>query len=154
MTTPEFMSVVVSRQTAEMIAFMEEKVAPYPFDEYGVVLLTSDSTWALETQTLSIFGARGAGEDTIFHELAHQWFGDNLTPAQWQDTWLNEGFAPPTTARGRSARAAKVYFESVMRSHYNTMAGARLGLRMRARWTSSLADWCILRGASRCMPCG
>jgi aminopeptidase N len=27
------------------------------------------------------------------HELAHQWFGDKITCASWQDVWLNEGFA-------------------------------------------------------------
>ena len=32
-------------------------------------------------------------ESTISHELAHQWFGDLITCANWPNLWLNEGFA-------------------------------------------------------------
>lgn len=48
--------------------------------------------YALETQNRPTFDGT-PDTATIVHELAHQWYGDSVTPRDWQDIWLNEGFA-------------------------------------------------------------
>lgn len=89
-------------QTDEMIAYFETVFGPYPFEVYGVVVVNINLSFALETQTLSMFGRdivveqtgrRTGNQGIIAHELTHQWFGNSVSPATWRDIWLNEGFA-------------------------------------------------------------
>ena len=40
-----------------------------------------------------IFGQPRQASALLVHELAHQWFGDWVSPDSWRETWLNEGFA-------------------------------------------------------------
>ena len=81
----------------EMVDFFSSIFGPYPFEAYGAVVMDTDTGTALETQTLSIFGTNNLGraslEETIAHEAAHQWLGNDVAVADWSDIWLNEGFA-------------------------------------------------------------
>lgn len=86
----------IAEETGGQLAWLEKTLGVrYPFDTYGVQIVRDGYSDALENQTLSLFGPswfdRPTYSTTMIHELTHQWFGDSVTPATWQDAWLNEG---------------------------------------------------------------
>lgn len=85
----------LGRQVA-MIDFFESKFGAYPFVAYGSIVDNDSIAYALETQTRPVYSTQ-ASEGTVAHELAHQWFGNAVSPERWQDIWLNEGWATYAT---------------------------------------------------------
>ncbi|MBZ3907959.1 M1 family metallopeptidase [Streptomyces griseiscabiei] len=77
----------------EVVRWAEGRFGPYPFSSTGAIVdRPEDVAYALETQNRPVFpGAPGLS--LLVHELAHQWYGDSVTPRSWRDMWLNEGFA-------------------------------------------------------------
>ncbi|MDJ0835024.1 MAG: aminopeptidase N [Acidobacteriota bacterium] len=78
---------------------------PYPFEKYDQLLVPEFNIGAMENVAAVTFNEgyifrtkpslrRLQGRDlTIFHEMAHMWFGDLTTMVWWNDLWLKESFA-------------------------------------------------------------
>ncbi len=77
--------------TPDILQFFENHFGAYPFadEKYGHAQYTAGG--ALEVQTMSFMGFFNF--EVIAHEMAHQWFGDNVTFGSWSDIWMSEGMA-------------------------------------------------------------
>jgi aminopeptidase N len=79
-----------------MLKFFESRIGPYPFgdEKMGVV---ETPHLGMEHQTINAYGngykKAPTGYDWLLHhELSHEWFGNQMTNADWDDMWLHEGF--------------------------------------------------------------
>jgi len=92
-----------AKDTAQVRSLMEQSVVPglvffdslfgkYPFEKVGYVIAPIGS---MEHQTMItlVNSALSPSNSTAVHELSHQWWGDLTTCYDFNDPWLNEGFA-------------------------------------------------------------
>lgn len=87
------------RKVPEILLAYESYFGKYPFDQLGYVNTLKGS---MEHQTMmniansvitSAYNTKDSLNSTIIHELAHQWFGNLVTPNDFRDVWINESFA-------------------------------------------------------------
>jgi aminopeptidase N len=104
--------------TPDMITAFAASFGEYPFlnEKYGHVHFP----WGggMEHQTLTSLNYGAYGQGIISHELAHQWFGDLVTCADFGHIWLNEGFATWSEAFWREVNEGE-------EGYHDEMAGAR-----------------------------
>jgi aminopeptidase N len=91
--------------TASMVRFFSEYTGiRYPWAKYAQIPVARFPYGGMENTTATVLadyrtvvdaraGVDYSAEALIAHELAHQWWGDCLTYIDWENGWLNEGFA-------------------------------------------------------------
>lgn len=108
-------------QVGFMLDSFEDWFGPYPFanEKYGHAECTFGG--GMEHQTMSSMGA-SSSTTLASHELAHQWYGDNISPETWPHLWLNEGFATYAELVDIEKRPGAYpagYFETIRASRYS-----------------------------------
>ena len=81
----------------QMVDYFTERFGPYPFEKLANVQ-SATRFGGMENSSAIFYSeeaitAGGLSEGTVSHEVAHQWFGDSATEADWDHIWLSEGFA-------------------------------------------------------------
>lgn len=80
----------------EMLTLFSRYFGEFPYESYGIVAIEPVWYGGMEHPnmvTINRQWLRGWGEIGLAHEAAHQWIGNMITCATWQDIWINEGGA-------------------------------------------------------------
>ncbi len=85
------------RRAKKMLEVYSDLIGPFPYEKLAHVQ-SSTRFGGMENSTAIFYPELGfrdqsLSEETVAHEIAHQWFGDAVTPGDWHHLWLSEGFA-------------------------------------------------------------
>ena len=122
----------LAKNTKQIIDVLSGFFGPYPFEAAGGIYTGEQTGFALETATRPVYPGN---VDIAFlvHELAHQWWGDDVTVERWSDICLNECFA----SYGEWLYNEKVNDEDLDATWKQRMANV---VNRPAFWSSPLVD--------------
>ncbi|MBO0936596.1 T9SS type A sorting domain-containing protein [Fibrella sp. HMF5335] len=116
-------------QTNDMIRVFSDRFGIYPFirEKYGHAEFGKNQG-GMEHQTVSSMDHNALlDRNVVSHELMHQWFGDKITCRDWQNIWLNEGFASYGEAIYQESLGGKAAYQSYMNTTFASRAKAATG---------------------------
>ncbi|HEY3716850.1 MAG TPA: M1 family aminopeptidase, partial [Jatrophihabitantaceae bacterium] len=138
-------NLAIMDQQQDITAFQSQFNGRFPFTSNGVLVGVPSAGFEEEMQTMITFEGGRIGLRTFHHENFHQWWGDNVTEANYDLTFFKEGMATlgeylfvantaQTAAGGPSTAAGRAAFEASLVNQFNTnYASNRL-------WTGAPSD--------------
>ncbi|GAA4280457.1 M1 family metallopeptidase [Gaetbulibacter aestuarii] len=81
----------------DVLKYFTKEIGPFPWAKLANVQAKTqwgglENAGTITYPERSVTG-KNTYEQTIAHEIAHQWFGDSVTENSWNQVWLSEGFA-------------------------------------------------------------
>ncbi len=129
-TAPKGAPEALFAELTPMLDFYEATIGPFPFADEKVGIVETPHL-GMEHQTINAYGNAyrldGRGYDWLLqHELAHEWFGNQMTNENWDDMWLHEGlgtYMQPLYARWLNGdRYMEAELEEMRKSLINRFA--------------------------------
>ena len=117
------------RNMIDMMECLSSQLIEYPFEKYGMAAIqpiffggmehqamTSLNRNMLRYKSSSGYNIDHSNQGVIVHELGHQWFGDLVTCARWNDIWVNEGGAVWTEMLWEESRSPGKGYNQIYKS--------------------------------------
>jgi aminopeptidase N len=108
------------KHVPEILDFYEKIIGPYPYSKLAIVE-SSTMFEGMENSSAiflppTAFGGVGKidNNEILAHEIAHQWFGDDVSKSDWPELWLSEGFATYFTMLYFESRDGKKKYDEMI----------------------------------------
>ncbi|MDJ0837752.1 MAG: M1 family metallopeptidase [Acidobacteriota bacterium] len=138
-------------QTLAYLDFQSELFGEYPWKEEKLGIVHTDYK-GMEHQTINSYGSHFVIEDGVddllLHELAHEWWGNKVSVADWAESWIHEGFATYVSLLWRERFANKEAAAGMLDRFYKSIGKERPLIRKpNAKASESFTGDVYYRGA-------